>query len=327
MRLFRLMGWLPLAGAALLLGGSSVARLGPVVPATVWIDAERSSLAPSIVDAKHARFLGAWVLTSDDESFGGLSAITPWKGDMLAASDDGTFYQFTVAEGKSRWKARRFGLPAACGPRDSKKDHDIESLAQMTDGNIWVGLEWHNRLCRMEAADLAKGHLVTPAALKTWPRTGGAEAMVALPDGRLALFAERPKDEGPISPVLVFAAGQVTKDAKPLALKFRPPAGFRVSDAAILPNGRLLVLVRSFSAPFTFESRLLLVSAPEWTAGKTLEGQEIIRLGPPGINDNFEAIVLGELSAGGAQQVWLASDDNHLPLQKTWLLKVEVKAE
>jgi hypothetical protein len=325
------MGWLPLASATLFLGGSSVAKLGAVVPATVWIDAKRSSLAPSIVDAKRARFLGAWTLTSGDESFGGLSAITRRNGEMLAVSDDGTFYQFAVAEGKPRWKARRFGLPVACGPRDSKKDHDTESLAQMPDGSIWVGLEWRNRLCRMVGADLAKGHVVTPAALKTWPRTGGAEAMVALPDGRLAVFAERPKDEGPISPILVFAAGKVTKDAKPLALKFRPPAGFRVSDAGILPDGRLLVLVRSFSAPFTFESRLLLVNAPEWTAGKTLEGQEIIRLATPGIHDNFEAIVLGDAGDGGNQQgwqkVWLASDDNHLPLQKTWLLKVEVKAE
>ncbi|NNC71690.1 MAG: esterase-like activity of phytase family protein, partial [Sphingomonadaceae bacterium] len=56
--------------------------------------------------------------------------------------------------------------------------------------------------------------------------------------------------------------------------------------------------------------------------GAIIEGRSIARLDPPLTIDNMEAVVVGE--ENGRAVIWMASDDNFNPLQRTLLLKFEL---
>ena len=95
--------------------------------------------------------------------------------------------------------------------------------------------------------------------------------------------------------------------------------GYRITDAALLPDGRLLLLNRRFAL---FEGVSAVLSVADLTglrAGGTIEGREIATLRPPLTVDNMEA--LSVTVENGRTILWIASDDNFFPLQQTLLLK------
>ena len=102
-------------------------------------------------------------------------------------------------------------------------------------------------------------------------------------------------------------------------LRYRPPAGYRATDAALLPDGRLLVLNRRFAWLEGVSTALVLVEPGAIRPGATFEGRLVARLGWPLANDNMEAMSVTR--EGGRTILWLASDDNFSPLQRTLLLK------
>jgi hypothetical protein len=102
-------------------------------------------------------------------------------------------------------------------------------------------------------------------------------------------------------------------------LHYRRVPGYRVSDAAILPDGRLLLLNRRFEWLEGFSLVVTIADAGALSEGSVIEAHEIARLEPPLTIDNMEgASVTVE---NGRTIVWLVSDDNFFPLQRTLLLK------
>ena len=144
--------------------------------------------------------------------------------------------------------------------------------------------------------------------------------MVRLTDGKFLIFAEGnpTRPEAP-SPVLLYDRDPLDPKAQLIRLSFNPPAGFRPSDAAQLPDGQIIVLLRSFKAPVTWHTRLTLLSQTQFRPGAVLYGQEIARLEAPLIADNFEAMAVTQEKRRTI--IWLASDDNFWPLQQSYLLK------
>jgi hypothetical protein len=321
-RRFRLFGW-PFAIASLMfLYGDSGAVLGSV-PGSVAVKLRDRDERPASVDEALLRFVKAREIVSTDGEFGGISALSVTNGQFEAISDNGTRYGFRLENVGVSGRIASAALPAVCGLRNTKKQQDSESLVNPGPGGfVYIGFEWNNRICRTNFAEGAGGRVFAPLAMRRWPHTGGAEAMAYLPDGRFLVFAERPEDDGRISPVLLFSGDPTEPDTVPIELRFNPPEGYRVSDATALPDGRLLVLVRRFSLPFQFEAKLLLVETPDYHSGSTLEGREVVTLSPPGIADNFEAVAIDR--AGGGTRLWLASDDNFLWPQKNWVLEFEL---
>jgi hypothetical protein len=298
------------------------AGLGPV-PATVPLKLIAHREAPAAVDESVLRFISARELVSPDGEFGGISALAVSKGRFDAISDDGTRYGFRLTPGGGIGSITAQPMPVACGPRRVKKDQDSESLVEPGPGGYsYVGFEWYNRICRFGGAEGSQDRVARPRWMQNWPRTGGAEAMAYLPDGRFLVFAERPEDERRISPILLFPGDPTQPGTTPVELRFNPPAGYHVSDATALPDGRLLVLVRRFRLPFRFDAKLLLVEKPDYAPGALMEGRAIVLLAPPGIADNFEAVAIDR--DGGGTRLWLASDDNFLWPQKGWLLEFEL---
>lgn len=98
-----------------------------------------------------------------------------------------------------------------------------------------------------------------------------------------------------------------------------PYGRYDPADATALPNGDLLVLDRAFRLPFRFSNRLSLVPASAIRAGSVARGELLATLDSPLIHDNFEGVAT--TIEHGATIVWLVSDDNQLPLQRTLLLK------
>ena len=59
--------------------------------------------------------------------------------------------------------------------------------------------------------------------------------------------------------------------------------------------------------------------------GALLEGNEILRLAPPFLADNFEGVAVR--TERGRVAIYLVSDDNYFALQRTLLLKFELADE
>ncbi|MDP8995291.1 MAG: esterase-like activity of phytase family protein, partial [Pseudomonadota bacterium] len=118
----------------------------------------------------------------------------------------------------------------------------------------------------------------------------------------------------------LFDRDPTARGARPLALRYRPPEGNRVTDAAALPDGQLLLLNRRASLLEGFSAILSLAALPEPGRGAIVEGRTLAVLAAPLPVDNMEA--LSVTREGGRTILWIASDDNFNPLlQQTLLLK------
>jgi len=275
-------------------------------------------------------YLGGIRLQSSDPAFGGFSSLSVVGDRFVLLSDGGNYVRFRMG---ADWQPRGVGfgaLPAGPGHGWEKGDRDTESMAvDPATGTIWVGYESHNAIWRY-AADFARAEArVEPPAMAKWPTNGGPESLARLPDGRFVTISEdahaRPRfwaggeserlhtREG-----LIFA-GDPTAAPAPARFAYEPFGRYDPSDAAALPNGDLLVLDRAFTLPFRFSNRLSLVRAADLKPGGVARGRLLATLDAPLIHDNFEGLAV--VREGGATILWLVSDDNQLPLQRSLLLK------
>ena len=106
-------------------------------------------------------------------------------------------------------------------------------------------------------------------------------------------------------------------------LTFPTPDGFRVTGAATMAGGDVLVLERFFTLRGSNRVRLKRISAATIKPGGVLAGTVIARLRPPLTVDNFEGIDVRKGPAGEIF-IYLVSDDNFNPEQRTLLMMFEL---
>lgn len=258
-------------------------------------------------------FLGGWTLTSNDERFGGISALHVEAGQVLALSDSGWRSSFPLPG--RRGSVRAVIAMMEAGTADDKESRDVESLV-VDGGVLWVGYEQANSVWRYDRRDFAVRGSATPAAMERWASNRGAEAMVRLADGRFLVFNE---GKGGDSEALLFAGDPADAGTPALRLRYRPPAGFRITDGGLLPDGRLVLLHRRVGLFEGFTASLTAAHLPALADGAVIEGQEVAAFEGAVTRDNFEALSVGR--EGGRTILWLASDDNYNKLQRTLLLK------
>lgn len=264
------------------------------------------------------KMLGGWRLSSVSPQFGGWSALHVEGDHVVAIGDAGTVLRFRLTRFGRAVDARIDSLPRGCGQGDENRTRDTESLTG--DGrNWWVGYESQTRICRLDLS-FRRGEAVFQSPLMAkWSKYGGPESVVRLRDGRFLVFAEdRPRGMAE-RPLLVFAGDPTDARTSVTALSYRPPAGFSPTDAAELPDGRIMVLNRRFTPWSLFTSAITIVDPARLVAGKVVEGQVIARFAPPLISDNFEGLAVTQ--DGGRTIVWMMSDDNQMTWQATYLLK------
>lgn len=265
------------------------------------------------------RYLGGWVLTSRHPAFGGISAIDVRAGHFLALSDAGVGMRFRF-DGKTISDPVFQALPAGPGTGAEKIDRDSESMVvDHEGGHIWAGFERWNTIWRY-SADLSRAEAhAEPPAMADWPWNDGPESMVRLRDGRFIVIAETATGPDGSTTALLFPGDPTTPGAKPLRFFYRAPEGFKPTDAAQLPDGRLIVLNRRYTPLTGVAAALTIINPGSITADVVLEGAVVARLRPPQIVDNMEALSVEQ--EAGRTILWIASDDNFNPLQRTILLK------
>jgi hypothetical protein len=260
-------------------------------------------------------FLGGWALTSNDARLGGISALHVEGSEALAMSDAGWRIRLPLPRGGAPVRAEVAMVQDGPGPLGDKANRDIESLVVHGD-MAWIGFEQANAIWRYGRRRFEPGASAAPRAMRDWSNNTGPEAMARLKDGRFLVFAE---GEGGDSEAVLFPGDPTAPGGTPLRLRYRPPAGYRATDAAVLPDGRLVILNRAVGLFAGFTAKLTLAVLPPLADRALIEGKEVAVFEGRTTRDNFEA--LSVTREGGRTILWLASDDNYNPLQRTLLLK------
>jgi hypothetical protein len=103
-------------------------------------------------------------------------------------------------------------------------------------------------------------------------------------------------------------------------LSYLPSPDFRVTDCAALSNGDVIVLERRYVPFGILSARLKLVRAENVRPGAKLLGEELLNLESPLNVDNFEGVAVQEDPSNGTI-IYIVSDDNYNPFQRTLLLQ------
>lgn len=260
-------------------------------------------------------YVAGWALTSPHDRFGGLSGLTISEdGKLVAISDQGDWFiaSFNPATSEPVTDAELVPFDLNI-PEDSKKKFDAEGMVRAGDGFL-VSFEQRHRL------EMARpGGIPTPWAPAAGmdfagiAENGGMEAISWTQDGRLLAFAERGVDVHGLSRVWL-----VGEDGVDL-LSFKRPKNFAPTDAALLPNGDILLLTRFYSVVDGVAIKLLRIAAEDIRPGATLVGTELAHLSPPLTVDNLEGLDVG-VAPDGTTLVYMLSDDNFSSSQRTLLL-------
>ncbi|MBX7458678.1 esterase-like activity of phytase family protein [Qipengyuania sp. 1NDH17] len=282
-------------------------------PVTVTeLEVEEASSGPLTLE-------GAWLLESENDHFGGYSALIAWHEDeFLAANDAGRLMHLPRPD----WR----DAPPALGAflnfaRVDKMNVDIESLTfDPETGEVWAGLEWAQQIIRFSPR-LQKRASINPPEMKDWGGNSGPEALARLQDGSFIVIEERALADG-LHEALLFD-GDPTDGMEPLRFTFEGREGYRPSDATVLPDGRLLVLLRGLrlGLPPRFTTMLVMAEPEKIEENTVLPSRVLARIDPAFPSENYEGLAVTD-DGGGRLSLWLISDDNFASYQRTILLKL-----
>ncbi len=277
---------------------------------------------PGRADVGRLHFLGGWALTSPDERFGGLSGLRVEGGEATAVSDAGMIVSFPLPGVSPAPRVRFRPVEQGPGPERRRTTRDTEAL-WLEGGRLWLTFERQNAIWRYDRATLRAEAAARPARMRRWRGNSGAEAMVGLADGRFLIFEEGRDNGGPTSEAVLFAGDPALPGTPSATLTYRRPPGYRATDAALLPDGRILILNRSLSW-LRLSAKLVIADPRGIGPGGALAGEEVATLAAPLVVDNMEGVAVAQ--EHGRTIVWLVSDDDFMRLVRhTLLLKFELR--
>ena len=286
---------------------------------------------------------GAWVLQSRHPHFGGFSAMAHVKGTLveangsdgalLLASDRGWITRISLRGGEPVTQITDFvNYPPRIDP--DTRLFDLESMVRDNrTGDLWTAYEGANAVVRERQNPYDGGAEMVrrdPPRMRDWSVNSGPEAMARLPDGRFIVMSEgRDDDADPTRPALLFN-GDPVEAVSTTAFRFAVPDGYSPVDAAALPDGRLLVLIRRvrFDLPARFDAQLQIVDPQNIAAGKILRGETIAQFAGSEYAENFEGIAYAPPVGDEADaSIYLISDDNLSVFQRTILIRLAWTAD
>lgn len=253
---------------------------------------------------------GAWQLSSANQRFGGLSAMALESAQTyLAWSDRGDLLRLPLPGSPA--EAQFLDLPPA---RALKDVQDVESVVfDVESGTSWLGHEAPNIIRRLDPNGTS--HIVSVPAMLDWGPNAGAEALVRLPDGRFIALAET-RLQGALF------TGDPVLHRTPQMFALAPLKGWRPTDAAMLPDGRVLILLRKVEWQLPpFRAMLALADPGAIAADEPWAITPFAELTLPDLTDNFEALAVRE-EADGTLTIFVLSDDNLSAFQRSLLLRL-----
>ena len=280
-----------LVGARWLLAGlPDREERGDVLAEVRFEPAEADAAAP-------LRIAGAWRLTSAEPRLGGVSALAVDGDRLLALTDSGVVIRFPKPA-QGRQVAVFHDLPDGPGPARFKAGRDSEALTLDAGGRGWWVAFENRHAAWLFDRDFTRVKRRIGLRQLGWRDNKGAEGVLSRRRG-LTLFPEG-GDE-------MVVLGQ--KGIERIALA--NPYG-RLADVTALPDGRIVVLARTFS-PAGFSARLLLIQ------GNRLRPLATLRLGRL---DNPEAIAV-EALPGGITRLWVMTDNDYRQRVPTLLIALD----
>ena len=247
------------------------------------------------------RLAGVWRVDVDDPRFGGVSALAIDGKELIALTDSGTVIRLPRPGHGSMASLR--DLPAGPGIAQLKVNRDSEALARDPAGRgWWVAFEQWHQLWLYDAG-FRRALRKIDLGRNRWPDNRGIEAMAAEGSG-LVLFPE------PGGEWLRLGDGHLRSHR--LANAFG-----NLSDAARLPDGRLLLVTRQFGP--TGIAKHLVLARP---TAQGLVLRDVAALGL-GATDNVEGIAAEPRDDGGTR-LWVVTDNDFRPRKATLLLALDL---
>lgn len=305
---------------SVLMGGDAGA--GPITVETAPLPLDSETPGRRAVGALTYR--GGLVLSSSDRAFGGLSAlgVSADGRRMVALTDRGRRFaaRLVYDENGDLAGLRRTELDAMAGidgaPLTAKSESDIESMSPGVEGEIIVAFERRHRLWRYLPGQIRPEPIRHPAESAKLPANSGIEGLALLNDGRLFAVSEGSAD---LPATLAWISGRKNWATMTYALE----GGFRPTGAATLANGDILVLERRFTLRAGAAGRVRRLAGSSVAPGADLKPVTVAEFRAPVAVDNFEGIAVRE-TAGGRTLIYIVSDDNFNPLQRTLLMMFEM---
>lgn len=268
------------------------------------------------------RFVRGWHLVSPHSYFGGFSGLARiGPGTFQLIGDNGYAAQLTM-DASGRFVAVHIRpLPTPDGRPATKTMADTEALfVDPARGQAWVALEGINQIWRLDA-DLATIEARRRLPEPRWPANRGAEAMARLADGRTVVFSEGADDHPHGTEALLYTGDPAAPGPPPIRFFYDARGKGLASDAAALPDGRLLLVHRRLGFDPVFTTIISIVDPADITKDAVVRSHTIGRVPRP-LAENYEGAAV--TVEQGRTWLWLASDNNFNAWQRSLLLQFEL---
>ncbi|MDO9473229.1 MAG: esterase-like activity of phytase family protein [Caulobacter sp.] len=263
------------------------------------------------------RYAGGIAITSTATSrLHGLSDLVLTSDSRIASvSDDGA--DLFTATMRFDATGRLAGLAGVAlrplteadgGPFTNKSRSDAEGLSFLSNGDMLVSFERDHRIWRYPASGDPRP---VPVPMPPVPMASndGMEGLAAAADNSGYWVGVEPGS-------IWFCRLELSCD--PVEGLPVPPVGYRLSGLTTGPDGELVILHHSFIP--AIGSRIILTVVRSPREGKTVIGR--LAMGPSTTVDNFEGVAVAP-QANGDWRLFLLSDDNFNPSQRTLLLALD----
>jgi hypothetical protein len=270
---------------------------------------------------------GVWQLDAAHSWFGGFSAlVASGPAALVAGSDRGFLLDLDLSGPAPRavpGSFRFIGITTSTG----EEIVDLEALARdPASGTLWAAFEGDNPVIRLSPDGTLTRRI--PPQMARWSYNSGAETMERLSDGRFLLIAEGALRRGGTGHEALLYPGDPVADGKAVSFVYAAPPDYDPVDAAQLPDGRVLILLRrvEYALPARFDTAIAIADPRAIRPGQVWEGRVIQRLAGGIFADNFEGIAFVPDPADPARgAVWLISDDNFSLFQRSLLVRFDWK--
>ena len=284
-------------------------------------------------------FRGGLVLKSSDRAFGGWSdlAVSADGTEILAISDEAHWLRARLSYDSNGdlagvGEAEIAPMLDMQGRPMQGKEGDAEGLTlerpNDVHGPVAVSFERNVRVWRY---DLSQGLDARPTnvPIGDWVKplhdNEQLEAITLFKPDTLIAFAEtkvKPGDD--LLAAMEVYPGTNTPSSRMLSVVPHDP--FAITSAANAPDGGLFLLERRFSLAGGVGMELRHIPASEIHEGARLNGEVLANLSFQDASiDNMEGLAVRSGPAGETL-LYIISDDNYSPLQRTLLLMFEVRA-
>ena len=317
-----------------------VTALTPAAAEPVAVTSAPIPLFPATPGEKRAGALlyrGGLLLSSNERNFGGLSdlAVNADGSELLAISDNGRWLSakltYDDAGNLAGLRAadmapmlNRGGRPVQGGARDAEG----LTLERANDlhGTVIVSFERNVRVWRY---DLSKGFsaLPAPVPIGDWVKplrtNAQLEAITLFKPDTLLVFAESRIGTEDIRGALEAYPGNGQPQTRRLSVVPRDP--FSITSAANAPDGGIFLLERRYSLLGGVGMELRHIAGSDVREGARLDGKVLANLAFQDTNiDNMEGLAVRR-GPKGETLLYMISDNNFSPLQRTLLLMFELK--